>query len=374
MATSISRLPGADVASSTGPENARFVGAVTCQSSFCHGGASPLHCQYTIWSHDDSHARAYNALVSNYGANIAKAAGIPSPTSDARCISCHAPLAMPGVTLASTASTIEGVTCESCHNSAASWLRSHTRPDYTYSDRVESGLRDLRNTYVRADTCVKCHQVIAPELVKAGHPALIFELDGQDASEPRHWMEKDSWFGGKAWLVGQLVALTQVSQDIRNANADPAVVADQAALVWVLKQVPGIDSGNLTADRTAAVSAWSHQLAETVSGQAWTNARTRETLVALAGTAQSFHDTSLGQAVLAARAQRLVLALDRLFKATNPLPPSSPMKPLAPQPPLPGGIELSALFDEVQDPVSFEPGKFASSLQKFADVVGSAKN
>jgi hypothetical protein len=355
------------------PEHARYVGAVTCQSSLCHGGASPLHCQYTIWSHDDAHARAYAALVSDYGQNIARAAGIASPTTDASCVACHAPMAMPGVSLASTANVTEGVTCESCHNGAAAWLRSHTRPDYTYADRVQSGLRDLRDTYVRADTCVKCHEVIAPNLIKAGHPALTFELDGQAASEPRHWTEKDSWFGAKAWLVGQLVALTQVSEDIRNYNPDPRVADDEKALLWLLKQVPGIASNNLTADRLAAVAAWSNQLAQQTSDANWSIDRTRQTLTALAGTSDSFRDSSVAQAEQSARAQRLVLALDRLFKATRPLPPSSPMKP-TPQPPLPGDAELTTLFDQVQDPAKFDAKKFADSLQKFATVIAPAKN
>jgi hypothetical protein len=352
-------------------EHARYVGVLTCQSSMCHGGASPLRCQYAIWSHDDAHARAYATLVSDYGINIAKVAGIASPTTDARCVTCHAPLALPGADLAPTANAIEGVTCESCHNSAADWLRSHTRPDYTYADRVHAGLRDLRDAYVRADTCVKCHQVIAPDLIKAGHPTLTFELDGQTASEPRHWMEKDSWFGAKAWLVGQAVALAQISEDIRNNNPDPRVAADQEALVWLLHQVPGVAGDNLTPDRLAAVSAWSNELAKTISGQNWSDARTRVTLAALAGSSDSFRDGNVAQAEQAARAQRLVLALDRLLKATRPQPPSDPTKPPAPQPPLPGETELATLFNDVQDPTAFDPKAFAESLQKFATAIRS---
>ncbi|HEX4138965.1 MAG TPA: multiheme c-type cytochrome [Candidatus Methylacidiphilales bacterium] len=377
---SVAPVPAPAFPAKPSSAHAHFVGAVTCQSSFCHGGASPLRCQYTIWSHNDAHARAYNVLVSDYGINIAKAAGIASPTTDARCVTCHAPLAMPGVSLASTASTLEGVTCESCHNSAAAWLRSHTRPDYTYADRVRAGLRDLRDAYVRADTCVKCHQVIAPGLVKAGHPTLIFELDGQDASEPRHWMEKDSWFGAKAWLVGQLVALRDVCAEwARGANTpgneaqEDAIARQVSVLKGLVLSVPSVTPPESSMTPTG-IGAWAAQAAETVSNQPWSEARTRETLAALAGLSDDFRESKAPLAEQAEFAQRLVLGLDRLLKATHPLPPSNPMKPSPPQPPMPGDAELAALFDEVQDSANFDAKKFADSLQKFAAVVAPAKN
>lgn len=365
--------------SASNPEHARFVGAMTCQSSMCHGGASPLRCQYTIWSHDDAHARAYATLVSDYGINIAKAAGIASPTTDARCVACHAPLAMPSVDLAPTANVIEGVTCESCHNSAAEWLRSHTRPDFTYFDRVHAGMRNLRDTYVRADTCVKCHQVISPGLVKAGHPTLTFELDGQAASEPRHWMEKDSWFGAKAWLVGQLVALRDVAAEYREATKQPgnpntpALRQQLTALEALLFVVPSVSHPEGMTP-LVDLDAWATQEAQRISAAKWTDDQTRVVLTALARQSDNYRNSKDPQADLHVRAQRLVLALDRLLKATHPIPQANPLKPPVAVPPLPGDAELGVLFNEVQDPSNFDPKKFADSLQKFADVVSPTKN
>ncbi len=385
VAISFSLSPAADVSApeATG-EHARYVGVLSCQSSMCHGGASPLRCQYAIWSHDDAHARAYATLVSDYGINIAKAAGIASPTTDARCVACHAPLAMPGTDLAPTANAIEGVTCESCHNAAATWLRSHTRPDYTYADRVHAGLRDLRDTYVRADTCVKCHQVIAADLLKAGHPALTFELDGQTASEPRHWMEKDSWFGAKAWLVGQAVALRDISQQLATEEKqDPDLLAQQSALVWLMSEVRpvhvdaplGTPTAQLSAQASPnAIGAWANSLAHEFSDCGWKPELTLENLSTLLATAESFTDNSIPLPDRQQRAQRLVLALDRLLKAAHPIPPANPLKPSIKQPTLPGDAELGALFNAVQDPQAFDPKKFADSLQKFAAVVAPNKN
>jgi len=81
----------------------------------------------------------------------------------------------------------EGVSCENCHGPAENWLRAHTRSDWTHADRTFAGMRDLKNLYVRANNCVACHQTVELPLLKAGHPELIFELDGQSVSEPKHW-------------------------------------------------------------------------------------------------------------------------------------------------------------------------------------------
>ena len=302
------------------PDNVRYVGAVTCQSSMCHGGASPSRDQFTIWSHQDFHSRSYATLVTARSVRIAEALGIAAATESPRCTVCHAPLAdVPPSHLASTASATEGVSCEACHSGAAAWLRGHTRYDWTYADRVHAGMRDMRSAFVRANTCVACHQVLDPALVKAGHPELTFELDGQAASEPRHWMEKADWFGPKAWLVGQAVALTQVSQQLRDTTG-PDLVSEQKALLWVLQQVPGVDTGNVSADRDAATAAWSNQVAQTVSSQEWSSTKTNDALAALAGTSSSFTDGSVPLAERELRAERLVLGLDRLFKSLHPNP------------------------------------------------------
>src|SRR5476649_2280694 len=99
-------------------------------------------------------------------------------------------------------------------------------------------MRDLRNAYVRANTCVACHQVLDADILKAGHPELIFELDGQTASEPRHWKEKEAWFGPNAWLVGQAVALREISMQLSKDDADnSSLAAQQRTLVWLMSHV-----------------------------------------------------------------------------------------------------------------------------------------
>jgi hypothetical protein len=227
---------------------------------------------------------------------------------------------------------------------------------------------------------VQCHQSIDPKLIHAGHPALTFELDGQTASEPRHWKEKADWFGAKAWLVGQAVALRDISGQIDHATTPlsdgdkAALTTQQQALYWLLQRAnvfktPASPDASETA---AAVGAWSGQAAQAYSHMEWTMALSDQALVALAGTADSFVDSKVDAGDQHARAERLVLALDRLFKATHPLPAPDPAKPAEKPQPLPGEAELTALFQAVDAP-QFDPKSFSSSLHKFAEIVVPGK-
>src|SRR6185503_19455634 len=133
----------------------------------------------------------------------------------------------------------EGVSCESCHGGAQSWLLSHTRTDYNHADRIAAGMRELHDLRSRAQACVACHEYIDPAIVKAGHPVLTFELDGQMVTQPRHWREPADFYGPRAWLVGQAVALQELSW--RLAQGEPADRDRWAALVWLLEKVSPID-------------------------------------------------------------------------------------------------------------------------------------
>jgi hypothetical protein len=345
-------------------DNVRYVGAVTCQSSMCHGGASPARDQFTIWSHEDFHSRSYATLVTARSVRMAESLGIAAATESTRCTTCHAPLAdIPASHLASTATVTEGVSCEACHSGAAAWLRGHTRPDWTYADRVHAGMRDLRSAFVRANTCVACHQVIDPALIQAGHPELIFELDGQAASEPRHWTEKADWFGPKAWVVGQAVALREINRQITQGVNDPGLVAQRNALLWLLAQVSFVESSETanTKESSEFYVAWSNGLAQSLSATDWKATMSSDGLTALAATSASFNDNSVPVAERELRAERLVLGLDRLFKSIHGNSTA------------PGQAELSALFAAVQDRNQFNAQTFSQSLQKFADAIGAKK-
>jgi len=107
--------------------------------------------------------------------------------------------------------------------------------------RVSAGMRDLKSFYVRANTCVACHQNLDPDIIKArdliraGHPELTFELDRQSVDEPKHWKDDDPSSGVRAWLVGQAVALREMSWAFsKNEKPDAEEIAKWKGLAWLL--------------------------------------------------------------------------------------------------------------------------------------------
>lgn len=275
---------------------AEFVGAQSCSTSGCHGGAK--RNESITWSKKDFHSRAYATLTTARSDRIADTLHIADPTQSPRCTVCHAPMPEPHRT--------EGVSCETCHGAAQTWLRAHTRPDYTHSDRVQAGMRELKDLTARAHACVACHQNVDADILAAGHPELIFELDGQSVAMPKHWHEPPS---PQAWLIGQTVALRELAWQLKWEPTD-SLAAQHAGLQWLLQQCGNGDPGMLA--RLAATSA-------------------------------EFEDATVSQPVQARRAERLVLALDRLG----------------------GGPEIEPLFKLVQSLPDFDPKNFAEALRRF---------
>ncbi|MEN9574346.1 MAG: hypothetical protein RL514_2201 [Verrucomicrobiota bacterium] len=338
----------------------RFTGSPSCATSLCHGGAGELRHQTVVWQKQDIHSRTYNTLVNARSAQLARALKIPDATTSARCTSCHAPFAeVPKAAfLNDVIKPVEGVACESCHGPAEKWIRSHTRPDFSHKDRVLLGLRDLNHLYVRANSCVACHQTVEPALLAAGHPELLFELDGQAVAEPKHWREKGDWHGPKAWFVGQAVALREMSAQLtREPVPGEALTAPWSAALWLLQQLDGLDSA-LPALKAAVNPGQVHpaadQLARRTAELEWSHTLTRQTLQRLARTHGEFADSKITQPQQARRAERLVLALDRL---TAPLDATERAKLEA---------DLKQLFALAQSRPDFKPTEFARALESLA--------
>src|SRR3954469_10375479 len=236
----------------------RFLGASSCSSSGCHGGAGAHQNQYLVWSLRDFHfQRPYATLTTARSKQISAALQIKDATTAHQCVECHAPLhEVPGTLRAEGLRITESVSCESCHAPAEYWLRSHTRKDYTHADRVAAGMRDLKNLYVRANTCVACHQNVSLSLLQAGHPELIFELDGQAITEPKHWRERENWQGAQAWAVGQSVALREMLWQLDTADKpDPKLLARAEALLWLFEKLDAVTNGLAKSGLTTAQSA-----------------------------------------------------------------------------------------------------------------------
>lgn len=361
----VGQLPGAETVLTN-----RFLGAASCASSGCHGGGGQAQNQFLIWSLRDSHSqRAFATLTTARSKQIADGLQIKDPTTDRRCTSCHAPLTeVPSALRGETFKVNEGVSCESCHGPAEGWLRSHTRTDYRHADRVFSGIRDLKNLYGRANNCVACHQTVETSLLTAGHPELIFELDGQSVSQPKHWHEAADWNGAQTWLVGQAVALRELSWQLsREPESYEKLTARWRALLWLLQKLDGLGSefsglGTLSAEPSSpnfrASLMASDALAKRIAGSQWTDALSRQVLATVANTGGEFQQAGVGVQVQARRAERLVLALDRLLAASK-------QSPTNPDP----DANLNRLFKLVQSLPDFDSAEFAEALNQFSKSV-----
>ena len=302
-----------------------FVGAVGCKSSSCHGGAGEKRSQYITWSQQDFHTRAYAILLDARSTRIAEAVGIGDAPSNARCTTCHSPAqAVSPDRFVSNSHPDTGVSCEACHGAAGGWLRGHTRPDWTYGMRVSAGMHDLRNLYMRANACVACHQNVDHDILKAGHPALLFELDSQSINEPRHWTETDSWSGARAWLAGQATALREAAWRARR-DTDPAPDMQETslALAWLLARVTITEPllPQVIEPSTADLEPLQKEADDLARRASTWNPTIDSASAIMRNLAETDSEFVVGKnrsmETLFYRARRLVLALDRLTTALN---------------------------------------------------------
>jgi hypothetical protein len=336
---------------------AKFLGANSCASSSCHGGGGANQNQFLVWSLKDFHSQRPPAtLTTARSKQIADALGIKDPTTEARCTTCHAPLyEVPEALRGEYFKISEGVSCESCHGPAENWLRAHTRTDWTRADHTAAGMRDLLNLYVRANTCVACHQNVDADILKVGHPELIFELDGQSVAEPKHWSAEKNGNGAQAWLVGQAVALREMSWQAKREKK-PSLRAD--GLFPIIFRANQVDARLPALPDNLTTEQWSDQVAKTAASLDWSDDLTKKYLSALASDSAAFRDSSVSQALQARRAERLVLALDRLVAALPELKDNEPVQ-----------SALNQLFKLAQSIPDFDPKQFSDVLQKFSAAI-----
>lgn len=347
-----------------------FHGETSCSSSGCHGGAGEKRDQCIRFNKLDVHTRSYATLTMARSARIADVLKLGDPAQSARCTICHAPFQ----TIATNAALQKildptaGVSCESCHGAADKWLLSHTRSDFTHQDRVNAGMRDLQNLYVRANTCVACHQNVDADILRAGHPELIFELDGQSVAEPKHWREATNWSGPQTWLVGQAVALREMIWKLNGQNKFYTNNLDRIGdLYLLLGNISQVDtnwpplpeiSGPLFFGSRYLKAA--DQLAMSVASANWSPATTRKCLELLAGSSSFFRATGVTREQQARTAEPLVLGLDRLVAGLNDAALAKRLD-----------APLNQLFKDAQSLPDFDPTKFANDLEMFQKKLGT---
>jgi hypothetical protein len=320
-------------------------------SSSCHGGGTGKN-QGLIFAKLDVHKGALAILSSSRSQRIAEALQLPSAARSQRCVVCHSPQqTVPANRFVKPGTPDLAISCETCHGPAEPWLRAHTRPDFTHELRVAEGLRDLSTPYQRANACVACHLNLEPEIRRAGHPEMFFELDGQLASQPPHWKEKDPWHGPRAWLTGQAVALRELSWKL-GSHPDAELNLRWRALIWLLQRA---DAGGKLAPTMSysAMQEAADQLAQGASAQPWSREKTARLLRSYAASGEDFRKSREDRKELRRRAEVLVLALDRLWQPLKTQNPSSTYDEA-----------LAVLVQEARAQDSFSQDRFAAALQQ----------
>ena len=206
------------VAQPAAVDNGNYVGPGSCSAVACHGAVRPgsgriLQTEYSTWIARDRHARATEVLGNAVSQRMGKILGIGAPQQSAKCLACHA-LDVPASARARTFAS-EGVSCEACHGPASGWLGYHVRRDATHEESVKRGMHDTKDLVTRTETCLTCHlgtpeKAVDHEMIAAGHPDLVFELEAFSAAMPRHWKETtdaDPHKPVRTFAVGQLVHL-----------------------------------------------------------------------------------------------------------------------------------------------------------------------
>jgi hypothetical protein len=222
--------PAAAPAPEPAPQPGMYVGVVSCAGSGCHGSPAPvenatiLMNEYDSWVHAPAptHVRAFDVLLTPRSQRIAKNLRLAGAPEKAQiCLDCHA-LNVPASKQAGVVELTDGVSCESCHGPASGWRSRHAEEGWTHQQSVDAGMIDLRDPATRARTCLQCHmgneeKIVDHELIAAGHPVLMFELDNFTESRhtPPHWKLEpgDDSHGFRAWAVGQAVALEESARN-----------------------------------------------------------------------------------------------------------------------------------------------------------------
>jgi hypothetical protein len=170
--------------------SAAIVGPQACRS--CHARA------VAAWERSP-HFSTRDALATADARRIREALGATSaPEAAERCLSCHATVRVED----GRPRPVAGVSCESCHGPAASWVSIHgdygsgrsraTEPPDHRDERLgrsmAAGMLRPENIYRVARNCFQCHLVLDPGLVdQGGHrPGRPFELVAWSQGAVRH--------------------------------------------------------------------------------------------------------------------------------------------------------------------------------------------
>jgi hypothetical protein len=224
------RLSPAPVSESVPQASVHYVGLDGCSSGACHGrddrapGDSIWRNEYQTWASQDKHSKAFLLLYNESSQAMAERLGLGNPIEEDRCLACHSV----NLTNQDEAFDIsDGVLCEACHGPASGWGDSHFIEGHTREESLAAGMLDTKDLEVRTKLCISCHvgspeRNVDHELIAAGHPDLVFEIQAFSTRMPRHWrVDSEDWEGARLWIIGQVLTLRETLQQLYR-RADPS--------------------------------------------------------------------------------------------------------------------------------------------------------
>ena len=223
---------GSSVGQSNPSASPKYLGPGSCSAVACHGGIQPMTAtpvqqnEYSVWVVQDKHAKAYSSLQNPVSQRMASILGIGKAQESPKCLACHA-LAVPAAQKGRDYDLNDGVSCESCHGPSSLWLGPHTIKSSTTKQSLALGMFDTKSLIHRAEICMTCHvgtaeKFVDHEMIAAGHPDLVFELDSYSAVEPPHWKAPANPYAGvHAWSVGQAVKLSESMKRLSRRASGP---------------------------------------------------------------------------------------------------------------------------------------------------------
>ena len=216
------------------PQDAKdlHLGVTSCKSSGCHGSVTPLKAtnipqnEFIIWQLQDPHSKAYTVLRNERSKRIAANLGLKDAHTAKQCLDCHSDNVGPKQR-GKQFQLSDGVSCEACHGGAFRWIAAHLAQQ-GHAFNVANGMYPTTDPVKRAELCLSCHfgnedKFVTHQMMGAGHPRLLFELDTFTWVQPAHFeidadyrQRKTVTNGAKTWAVGQAMAIARTLDSLMN--------------------------------------------------------------------------------------------------------------------------------------------------------------
>ena len=218
--TSLMSLSGVYESTTTSPPQTSlgYVGLRTCAAAACHGregkapGDSIWRNEYQTWASEDKHSNTFLLLYNESSQAMAQRLGLGNPVEEDRCLACHS---INPANREEDFDISEGVSCEACHGPASGWVDSHYTEGHTRVQSLAAGMFDTKDLVRRTEICLSCHvgspeRNVGHELIAAGHPDLVFEIQAFSHRMPRHWRAgSEDWEEARLWMIGQALTLRE---------------------------------------------------------------------------------------------------------------------------------------------------------------------